>query len=92
VLRRIFGSDKRTVLSYFRGNDPELDQLLRAGSEALDPAKRITVYAQAQRLIIDKVYAIPTYVLSYSIAAANNVQGVAVDAHGFPVFSDAWLQ
>ncbi len=92
VLRRIFGADKRTVLSYFKSNDPELNQLLQAGSETLDPAKRITLYAQAQRLIIDKVYSIPTYVLNYSVAAANNVQGIAIDAHGFPVFSDAWLQ
>jgi peptide/nickel transport system substrate-binding protein len=92
VLRRIFGADKRTVLSYFKSNDPELNQLLQAGSETLDPAQRITLYARAQRLIVDKVYSIPTYVLNYSVAAANNVQGIAIDAHGFPVFSDAWLQ
>jgi peptide/nickel transport system substrate-binding protein len=92
VLRRIFGADKRTVLSYFKSGDPELNQLLQSGSETLDPAQRVKIYAQAQRLIVDKVYSIPTYVLTYTVAAANNVQGVAVDAHGFPVFSDAWLQ
>lgn len=92
VLRRIFGADKRTVLSYYKGNDPELNQLLRAGSETLDPMKRSALYAQAQCLIVDQVYSIPTYVLNYSIAAANNVQGVVIDAHGFPVFSDTWLQ
>lgn len=92
VLRRIFGADKRTVLSYYRGDDPELNQLLKAGSETLDPTKRPALYAQAQKLIVDKVYSIPIYVLKYSIAAANNVQGIAIDAHGFPVLSDAWVQ
>ncbi len=92
VLRRIFGADKRTVLSYFKSNDPELNQLLQAGSEAVDQAQRVKLYGQAQHLIVDKVYSIPTYVLNYTIAASNNVQGIEIDAHGFPVLSDAWLQ
>jgi len=30
--------------------------------------------------------------LVYSVAAANNVQGIVIDTHGFPVFNDTWLQ
>jgi peptide/nickel transport system substrate-binding protein len=92
VMRRIYGSDKRSLLSVFKGVDPELNQLLEAGSEALKDDERVHLYQQAQRLIVDKTYSIPTYVLIYSVAAANRVQGITVDVHGFPVFSDAWLQ
>ena len=91
VLRRIFSRSARSVLSYFRGNDSELTRLLEVGSESLKDEERVQVYAQAQRLIVDQTYAIPTYVLTYSVAANNRVQGIEIDAHGFPVLSDAWL-
>jgi peptide/nickel transport system substrate-binding protein len=92
VLQRIYASDKRSLLSVFKGADPELNHLLEAGSQALSDDERVQLYQRAQRLIVDKTYSIPTYVLIYSVAAANRVQGITVDAHGFPVFSDAWLQ
>ncbi len=92
VLRRVYAADKRSLLSVFKGNDPELNALLKSASEALSAEERVKLYAQAQHLIIEKTYSIPTYVLTYSVAAANNVEGITIDAHGFPVFNDAWLQ
>ncbi|HYP97503.1 MAG TPA: ABC transporter substrate-binding protein [Polyangiaceae bacterium] len=92
VLRRIYAADKTSLLAIFKGTDPELTRLLVAGSEALQSDERVKVYGQAQRLILEKTYAIPTYVLVYSVAAANQVQGLAIDTHGFPVFNDAWLR
>ena len=92
VLRRIYAPEKPSLLAVFKGIDPELSRLLVAGSEALQTDERVKLYQQAQRLIVEKTYSIPAYVLVYSVAAANNVQGVAIDAHGFPVFNDVWLQ
>jgi peptide/nickel transport system substrate-binding protein len=92
VLRRIYAPDKPSLLAVFKGADPELARLLVAGSEALRTEDRVKLYGQAQRLIIDKTYSIPAYVLSYAVAAANKVQGLAIDVHGFPVFNDTWLQ
>ncbi|HKO52933.1 MAG TPA: ABC transporter substrate-binding protein [Polyangiaceae bacterium] len=92
VLRRIYAPDKPSLLATFKGADPELSRLLVAGSEALRTEDRVKLYDQAQRLIIEKTYSIPTYVLSYSVAAANRVQGLKIDVHGFPVFNDTWLQ
>lgn len=92
VLRRIYAADKSSVLAVFKGTDSELSRLLVAGSEALQQEERIKFYAQAQRLILEKNYSIPTYVLLYTVAAANQVQGLAIDAHGFPVFNDTWLK
>lgn len=92
VLRRIYGTDGRSLLAVFKGQDPELKQLLEAGARALSDEERVKLYAQAQRIIVDKTYSIPAYVLIYSVAAANSVQGLAIDAHGFPLFNDAWIQ
>jgi peptide/nickel transport system substrate-binding protein len=92
VLRRMYASTTRTLTSVCKANDPELDHLLETGSLELDSERRSKAYADAQRLILDKTYGIPVYVLIYSIAAANKVHGVAIDAQGFPTFNDAWLQ
>ena len=91
VLRRIYAPEKPSLLAVFKGADPELNRLLVAGSEALADDERVKAYTQAQRLIIEKTYSIPAYVLIYTVAAANNVQGLAIDAHGFPVLNDTWL-
>jgi len=92
VLRRIYASDKRSLLSAFKGTDPELNRLLQSASETLQPEERVKLYAQAQRLIADKSYSVPIYVLIYSVAAANEVQDIVIDTHGFPVFNDTWLR
>jgi peptide/nickel transport system substrate-binding protein len=91
VLRRMYASTTRTLTSVCKAQDPELDRLLDAGSQELEPERRAKAYADAQHEIVDKVYGIPVYVLIYSLAAANQVHGLAIDAHGFPAFGDAWL-
>jgi peptide/nickel transport system substrate-binding protein len=92
VLRRIYATDGRSLLAVFKGGDPELNALLVSGAKTLDPEQRVKLYEQAQRLIIEKTYSIPAYVLVYSVAAANKVQGITIDVHGFPNFNDAWIQ
>lgn len=92
VLRRIYGADSPSLLAVFKGKDPELKQVLDDAARALTDDERVKLYARAQQLIVDRTYSIPTYVLVYSVAAANSVQGLAIDTHGFPVFNDAWIQ
>ena len=91
VLRRIYSPSVRTLLSVSKVDDPELNRLLEAGYQELDPGKRVGIYAQVQRLILDKTYAIPVYVLLYNVAFADSVHGIAIDVHGFPLFYDAWV-
>ncbi len=92
VLRRIYATDGRSLLAVFKGASPELNQLLNDGAKTLATDERIQLYSKAQRLIVEKTFSIPVYVLIYPVAAANNVQGIAIDTHGFPVFNDAWIQ
>jgi peptide/nickel transport system substrate-binding protein len=92
VLRRIHSPEFRGATSVSKVDDPELEQLLEQGYTTLDDAARVAIYGRAQRLIIDRTYAIPVYVLNYSIVARANVFGVVIDRHGFPVFFDTWVQ
>jgi peptide/nickel transport system substrate-binding protein len=91
VLRRIFSPADRALSAVAKVNDPELNQLVNAGYQEPDQQERSDLYRQVQRKVVDKVYAIPVYVLPYTIAAASSVHGIAIDTHGFPVFQDAWI-
>jgi peptide/nickel transport system substrate-binding protein len=91
VLRRIHSPSVRALTSISKVDDSELEQLLQAGSLELDPTRRREIYGRAQHLIVERTYSIPAYVLTYSVAAANRVEGIAIDVHGFPLFQSAWL-
>ncbi|MEY4575884.1 MAG: hypothetical protein RL701_587, partial [Pseudomonadota bacterium] len=92
VLRRLHSPRLRSTLSVARTDDPELTQLLEDGSLELDVEKRKQIYARIQHIIVERGYAFPAYVLLYSIATAERVQGIRIDPHGFPVFYDTWLR
>jgi peptide/nickel transport system substrate-binding protein len=91
VLRRIHSASFRSAGGVSKVDDPDLNRLLEAGYRELDPAKRVEIYAQAQRIILDKTYSIPIYVLLYNVASAARVRGISIDVHGFPLFYDAWI-
>jgi len=91
VLRRFFVPEARSIGSATKVNDPEITQWLNAAAGEGDVEKRAGLYRQAQRKVIDKVYAIPVYVLLYNIATAKTVSGIAIDTHGFPHFHGARL-
>ncbi len=91
VLRRVHSPEFRGSTSVSKVDDPALNQLLTQGYSTLDDGERSAIYARAQRIILGEVYAIPVYVLSYSIVARANVRGIAIDRHGFPVFFDTWV-
>jgi peptide/nickel transport system substrate-binding protein len=91
VLRRIFSPQDRSLGSVSKVNDPELTAWVNAAAHEADADKRRALYRNVQHKVIEKVYAIPVYVLPYTIAAVREVHGIAIDTHGFPTFQDAWL-
>jgi peptide/nickel transport system substrate-binding protein len=91
VLRRIHSPEFRGSTSVSKVDDPVLNQLLERGYSTLDDGERSAIYARAQRIILGEAYAIPIYVLTYSIVARASVRGIAIDRHGFPVFFDTWV-
>ncbi|MFC5703907.1 ABC transporter substrate-binding protein [Cohnella faecalis] len=90
-----YGADPdvfRSVANYFDFNDPELAKLLDQAYGELDREKRVAIYKQAQKRIFDQATVIPVYVFPYTVGASKSLQGLAFDAHGFPLFYDAWLK
>lgn len=92
VLSRLHLPDDRTPASVSKTDDAEISQWLRDGRREGDAEKRADLYARAQRKLIEKVYAIPVYVLLYTIATTDHVEGLTIDTHGFPEFHGAWLK
>lgn len=91
VLRALFVPDNRPAVNGIKVDDPELTRLLNEGRREGEPRRRLELYEQAQRRIIEKVYAIPVYVLLYNIGSTTAVSGIEIDTHGFPNFQSAWL-
>jgi peptide/nickel transport system substrate-binding protein len=91
VLRRIYSPSQRTRVSPSNANDPELNLILDQALSEFDEHKRAALYQRAQRLIVERNFAIPVYVLSYNVAAKNAVREIGIDVNGFPTFHEAWI-
>jgi peptide/nickel transport system substrate-binding protein len=92
ILRQSYDPAARTVNSGNKVVDAELIDWLSRAAHEHDDTKRRELYRLAQRKIIDKTYSIPIYVLSYNLGVSKRAKGIAIDAHGFPEFYDAWLE
>jgi len=74
-------------------HDAELDRLLKAGVQTLDPAQRADLYAQAQARIMDLALVLPIRDYVNLNAAKATVQGLQYDLRGwFPWLHDVYLQ
>ncbi|HSD38581.1 MAG TPA: ABC transporter substrate-binding protein [Rhodocyclaceae bacterium] len=91
VLRRLFSPEGRAKTSGYKIDDPEITQWLKDGLKENDPAKRAEIYKKVQRKLVDKAYTIPVYVLLYAIGTTKDVNGLTIDAQGFPEFQGVWL-
>ncbi|MBB5874134.1 peptide/nickel transport system substrate-binding protein [Allocatelliglobosispora scoriae] len=60
--------------------DPELDGLLAAGQATGDPAKRVSVYSDIQRLTVaDQALLLPLYAPADQIGAARTIGGIGFE-------------
>ncbi|MCM3134655.1 ABC transporter substrate-binding protein [Paenibacillus polysaccharolyticus] len=72
--------------------DPKIDQLLEQGAVETDSAKRVDIYSQIQKYLIEQAVILPIYVFPYTVAASKNVEGIKFDALGYPLFNDVRIQ
>jgi peptide/nickel transport system substrate-binding protein len=91
VLRRLHLPDGRPATSVSKVDDPEISAWLRQGTREPDGESRAVLYDRVQRKLVDQAYAIPIYVLLYTIATIDSVHDLTIDTHGFPEFHGAWL-
>ncbi|WP_342552637.1 ABC transporter substrate-binding protein [Paenibacillus sp. FSL R7-0652] len=73
-------------------SDPKIDQLLEQGAVETDSAKRVDIYSQIQKYLIEQAVILPIYVFPYTVAASKNVEGIQFDSLGYPLFNDVRIQ
>ncbi|UKS31139.1 ABC transporter substrate-binding protein [Paenibacillus sp. HWE-109] len=72
--------------------DPQVDKWLEQGAIEPDDKKRVDLYKQVQKAIIDQAVIIPIYVFPYTVAASKTVKGLKFDPLGYPLFNDTFIQ
>lgn len=78
--------------SHDRYQNKQIEELLNQATIEMDVEKRSQLYHQVQQIVHDEVYAIPVYVLPYTVASVKQVHDIGFDSKGAPVFYDAWIQ
>jgi peptide/nickel transport system substrate-binding protein len=73
-------------------SDPKIDQLLEQGAVETDSAKRVDIYSQIQKYLIEQAVILPIYVFPYTVAASKNIEGIQFDSLGYPLFNDVRIQ
>ncbi|GAB3598859.1 ABC transporter substrate-binding protein [Microbacterium tumbae] len=68
-------------------SDPEIDELLEQGVATTDQDARNDIYTQLQQWNAEHVAIVPLYSPSLITARNENVQGLAYDLYGRPLFS-----
>jgi len=75
-----------------RYQDEHIEELLDQATIEMDVDKRAQLYHEVQRVVHSEIYAIPVYVLPYTVASVKQVNDIAFDSKGAPVFYDAWVK
>ncbi len=67
--------NSRSFVDYANYQNPEVDQLIEAGLQTVDPAKRKEIYSKVQQLIVDDAPWIFLVQPGYQLAMRANVRG-----------------
>ena len=87
TLRNLFHSENTPTVNPSGNNitfndDPELDALLEAGGEETDPAKRIEIYANAQRQLASAMSTFALYEAQAMLLFQPDISGVGIYQDG----------
>jgi peptide/nickel transport system substrate-binding protein len=89
ILHALFYTGRSIRVHY---STPELDRLLDAGRTTMDERRRMEIYFEAQRLIVEAAPWVPLYVRQHVIAVRSEVKDVK--AHPFTnalILNDAYI-
>ena len=87
ALRLWFTPDQYFNWSHF--TDPTLTKLIMDGQQELDPAKRLSIYAQAQKIIMDQAIELPIRQNVDLVMTSKKLTGVTYSGGGFEYFGAA---
>lgn len=98
VLSILFHSDSTIPApsGYFSNlsqvKDKKLDALLDTAGATSDPAKRMDLYTQAQKLVLEGNYLLPLYDQQNHFLYSSKINGIgATTAVSSPIFFDTWI-
>jgi len=81
-----------TGFNWARYSNPDLDKLFDEGDVTLDDAKRVDIYAQAQKIILDNAVMIPVYLLYQIFGRTTKLENITYIVGGLPMLYSATLQ
>ena len=87
ALRLWFTPDQYFNWSHF--TDPTLTKLIADGQQELDPAKRLAIYAQAQKIIMDQAIELPIRQNIDLVMTSKKLTGLTYSGGGFEYFGAA---
>lgn len=81
--------EKGWAWSRYRNQD--LDNAITKAAATVDPAQRNQLYSQVQHIVMDNALIIPIVENTYFTALSSSLQGVPLDAQGYPWLYDSWI-
>ncbi len=88
----LFQSDQSRTGSYTFYSNQGVDDLLQKARATTDARQRHNLYAQAEKLILADMPAVPLYFYRYFRVAAGRVHGFTVDPMGTTDMQAVWLE
>ena len=88
----LFQSDQSRTGSYTFYSNKGVDDLLQEARATMDAQQRQNLYAQAEKLILADMPAVPLYYYRYVRVVAARVHGLQVDPMGSIDMSALWLE
>jgi len=88
----LFQSDQSRTGSYTFYSSKGVDDLLQKARATMDAQQRQNLYAQAEKLILTDMPAVPLYFYRYFRVAGPRLHGFQIDPMGLSDMSSMWLE
>lgn len=81
-----------TGLAFSHNKDKALDKMIEESRTLTDPRRRLDVYRELQKYVVDRALWVPLFINTNYIAVQPNVQGVKIHPDGFVIMNDVSLR
>lgn len=88
----LFQSDQSHTGSYTFYSSSGVDDLLQKARATMDAQQRQNLYAQAEKMILTDMPAVPLYFYRYFRVAGPRLHGFQIDPMGLSDMSSMWLE
>jgi peptide/nickel transport system substrate-binding protein len=85
-------SNVGTGLAFSHNKDPELDKMIVASRTETSPQKRLEIYRDLQKYVVDRALWVPLFINTNYVFVQPNVQGAKIHPDGFVVVNDAFIR